>query len=100
MVFPCPGKPSKWILTKSQVARWQELFPGLDVAATMRDCLAWQEGAGPKRKTARGMTKFLTNWLVRNQDSGRGPRREGGGDSGGLSDLEKAARQLSGKTGR
>lgn len=95
MVFPVKGEPRSWNLSKRQVDRWQEMFPGLDVPATMRDCLVWQEAAPPgKQKTARGMTKFLSGWLIRNQDSGRGPRRTGGAGGGG--DLDEAQRRLFG----
>lgn len=74
--FPCDGNPSTWALVESQLAQWRELYPSLDVDAVCRDALAWVLADSSKRKTARGMPRFLVGWLSRTQDRGRGRLRQ------------------------
>jgi hypothetical protein len=68
LTYPCDGIPREWYLTKSQVARWRELFPSLDLGAECRAALAYVEAAPTRRKTATGMPKYLTNWLTKSQN--------------------------------
>jgi hypothetical protein len=70
--FATKGKPSYWHVTKLQVDRWTELFPGLDILAECRKALAWVEAVPSRRKTARGMPKFLVGWIGRSNDRTRG----------------------------
>lgn len=64
--FPCSGEPKTWDLTPSHLQRLIELYPTLDVQAECRKALAWCEAGNAK--TARGMPRFLTNWLNRATD--------------------------------
>lgn len=68
--FPCDGTPRAWWLTESQIAEWRELFPSLDVLAECRAALAWVLADSTRRKTARGMQRFLAGWLGRAQNRG------------------------------
>src|SRR5690606_34541339 len=70
--FPCDGTPNAWRLTESQIAEWQELFPSLDVLAQCRLAYAWVLADSSRRKTARGMPKFLVGWFGRSQNRGSG----------------------------
>ena len=75
--YPTVGKVDSWQLSEAQVAEWATLYPGLDVLAECRKAMAWIKANPGRRKTARGMPRFLTNWLNRATDS---PRR-GSADS-------------------
>lgn len=70
--FPITGsKDAKpWALVESLVVEFEGLFPGLDVRAEMRKALAWVTFNPGRRKTARGMPRFLSEWLIRSQDRG------------------------------
>jgi uncharacterized protein YdaU (DUF1376 family) len=64
LIFPVTGKgPSTWGLTESLVAEWTAAFPALDVLAESRKALVWIQAN--RRKTARGMPRFLVAWLNR-----------------------------------
>ena len=71
--LPCEGPVPIWDLTRSQIARWQELYPSLDVEAECRSALAWVEASPERRKTAKGAPRFLQGWLGRAKD--RAPQR-------------------------
>lgn len=70
-----PGQ-SSWTLSEAQVAEWASLFPGLDVRGEVLKSLAWLQVNAGRRKTERGMARFLVSWLSRAVDSGRGRRYE------------------------
>ena len=72
MTFPCDGKPKTWTLTAAQAAEWQAAFPTLDVRGECRKAGAWLDADPTRRKTARGMKRFLVGWLGRAQNR-RGP---------------------------
>ena len=75
-----PGKPEKISfdyegdskihgITSEQLTRWKEQFPALDVDAELNAASAWLDGNRKNRKT--DIRRFLTNWLIRKQDSAR-----------------------------
>jgi hypothetical protein len=68
--FPIDGGRAKtWGLKRSKVDEWKEHFPSLDVLAECRKALVWCIDNPTKRKTASGMTPFLSRWLIRAQNS-------------------------------
>lgn len=70
--FPVIGPgASAWQLSEAQVAEWATLFPHLDVRAQSRQALAWIQASPGRRKTGRGMARFLVGWFGRAADSGR-----------------------------
>ena len=67
--FPTVGTNGKvWTLTQEQVDQWGALFPSLDVAQQCQHALAWVTANPPRRKTSRGMVRFLAGWLTRATD--------------------------------
>jgi hypothetical protein len=72
LVFPCDGTPDTWNLESTQVADWAKLFPSLDVMGECRKALAWISASPERRKTARGMGRFLVGWFGRSQNRGGG----------------------------
>jgi len=78
LVFPVIGDSEiqTWPLSVAQVTEWERLFPVVDVRGEMRKALAWLHANPGRRKTAKGMARFLVGWLTRAVDSGRTARRE------------------------
>lgn len=87
-VFPCiAGKKSasnEWGLMPSQVAEWQEVYIGIDVAAEARKALAWVKANPANRKTYGKMASFLVNWLGRAQNNAGSGRNGKNGYGGGV----------------
>jgi hypothetical protein len=76
LTFPTVGTDgSEWRLRRCQVDEWQGLFPALDVLAEMRKALAWVMAHRDRRKTSKGMPKFLAGWLTRATDRPQGQRQ-------------------------
>ena len=65
LAFPTIGAVQTWPLQTLQVDRWQVLYPTLDVMAECRKALAWTDANPSKRKTPKGMPRFLVHWLNR-----------------------------------
>ena len=65
LTFPTISKPSTWTLTQEQFDGWVSLFPGLDVQREIAMAVTWIDGNPSKRKTAKGMPRFLSAWLIR-----------------------------------
>lgn len=90
LTFPTVGKTHEWGLTEAKVAEYQEAFPGIDVLAECRKARQWCIDNPARRKTARGMGKFLFGWIERTQNRGgssgqargREADRRGGGEFG------------------
>jgi hypothetical protein len=68
LTFPCNGPVKAWRLTASKVAEYQESFPGMDILAEARKALQWIRDNPEKRKTAKGLPRFLGSWLTRAND--------------------------------
>lgn len=91
LVFPTVGvQGHEWRLTRTQISAWAELYPSVDVEAETRKALAWVHAHPDRRKTAKGMPKFLVGWLSRANDSRR--------MTGGPSLLSKQTQQIAAAT--
>lgn len=73
LTFPCSGTgPDSWTLPKAKFAEYVESYPGLDIRTEMVRARQWVRDNPTRRKTAKGMTKFLNGWLDRSQNRGGG----------------------------
>ena len=52
---------------------WSELYPAVDVMQELRKMAGWLDANPSKRKTKRGILRFVNGWLAREQDKGRTP---------------------------
>ncbi len=66
-----------WHLTQTKVDEYAEAFPGLDIVAECRKARQWCNDNPEKRKTPKGMPRFLNTWLSKAQDE-RGGRNGNG----------------------
>lgn len=62
---------SIWRPTVAKMHEWQAAFPVMDIDGQMRLAGQWLKDNPAKRKTERGMTRFLFSWLERAQNSNR-----------------------------
>lgn len=60
------GKP--YPFTSEHLADLKPLYPAVDVLGEVRKAKGWLVGNPTKRKTHRGMMRFLTYWLSKQQD--------------------------------
>lgn len=49
---------------------WKETYPAVDVEQELRKMVAWSHSNPTKRKTRRGVDRFINSWLAREQDRG------------------------------
>lgn len=54
-----------WHLSQAKLDEYTEAFPNLDVEAELHKAAQWLVDNPGRRKTARGMTRFLGGWLGR-----------------------------------
>lgn len=62
---------STYGVSKSDFDYYVQLYKGVDVMAELRKMAGWCYGNPQKRKTQRGIKRFITNWLSKAQDSGQ-----------------------------
>ena len=55
----------------SEVKKYRELYPAVDVMQELRNMVGWLDGNPTKRKTKAGVRRFINSWLSRVQNSGR-----------------------------
>jgi len=57
-------------ITQSNVYEWSELYPAVDVMQCLRNMKGWLMAHNSRRKTIRGINKFIITWLQKEQDKG------------------------------
>ena len=60
------------------VKEYKSLYPAVDVEQQLRNMKGWCDANPSKRKTSKGIKRFITSWLCREQDRGgtkQEPRR-------------------------
>ncbi|EDY2188787.1 hypothetical protein GTE46_005466 [Salmonella enterica subsp. enterica] len=61
---------SEFSVTESLVSEFETLYPAVNVRQTLRNQRGWLLSDPRRRKTARGIRKFITGWLAKDQDRG------------------------------
>lgn len=77
LVFPTNGKQKTWEFREQHRCVLADAFPSADVLGMVRQALAWIELNPGRRKTPRGMPRFLYGWVERNQNRGAWRPRDG-----------------------
>ena len=54
----------------SDIGLWKDTYPAVDVEGELKRMIAWLESNPTKKKTRRGITRFINSWLSRTQDRG------------------------------
>ncbi len=58
-----------------KIAFWKETYPAVDIEQELKKMVAWSDANPTKRKTRRGIGRFVNSWLSKEQDRG-GRRRQ------------------------
>ncbi len=56
---------------QKDVDSWKELYPAVDITQELRKMKGWCNANPGRRKTARGIKRFINNWLSKEQDQSR-----------------------------
>lgn len=71
---PVPPLPlndgSEYSVTVDQLNEWRSLYPAVDVEQELRKMRGWLNANKTKRKTRKGIERFIANWLSGEQDKG------------------------------
>jgi hypothetical protein len=67
---------SLYDVEENQAREWKELFPAVDVLQELRKMKAWCDANPSRRKTKRGIKRFVVKWLMSEQDKGRQVQRQ------------------------
>lgn len=65
-------------VTKKEMTMWEEIYPAVDVMQELRGMKGWLLSNPAKRKTKRGIKRFINGWLSREQDRGKSAYRQEG----------------------
>lgn len=100
---PTPPEPPVIILplndgtgyevSQEQCQEWAGLYPAVDVIQQFCNMKAWLIANPTRKKTRRGIMRFINGWLSREQDRGGG-RQQGRNQSGGAMDDLQALHEL------
>ena len=73
--FPCVGDPKTFTLTEAKLDEYRQAYSEvIDVDLETTKARQWLMDNPGRRKTARGMSRFIGGWLSRAVDRNRGPR--------------------------
>ncbi|MEY8331324.1 DUF6291 domain-containing protein [Lachnospiraceae bacterium 48-33] len=61
---------SLYPITQQDINGWIEIYPSVDVMQELRKMRGWLDANPTKRKTSRGIRRFVNSWLSRSQDEG------------------------------
>ncbi|WP_263079519.1 helix-turn-helix domain-containing protein [Endozoicomonas sp. Mp262] len=70
--FPTNKKGQSWLLTEDFYQGLQESYPAVDVKQQLLQARMWLVSNPSKRKTSNGMSRFLNNWMSKEQNKGGG----------------------------
>lgn len=62
-------------VTQKMVDEYKELYPAVNVMQELREMKGWCNANPSKRKTRRGINRFINSWLAREQDKGGSDRK-------------------------
>lgn len=82
---------SEYPVTEEQCQKWAGLYPAVDVMQQLRHMKGWLEANPGRRKTKRGILRFIHSWLSREQDkgwAGKGAVQKSGGQKVPSFDLD------------
>ena len=57
-------------ISSKDISEWTELYPAVDVMQCLRNMKGWLSSNPTKRKTSKGIRRFITRWLQKEQDNG------------------------------
>lgn len=61
---------------QEDIDEWKKLYPSVDIIQELRKMKGWLDANPTKRKTKRGIKRFVNGWLSREQDKGGRPSND------------------------
>ena len=55
---------------QKDIALWQETYQAVDVYQQLKEIRSWSDANPAKRKTQKGVRRFINMWLAKEQDRG------------------------------
>lgn len=77
------------------IEAYKRLYPAVDVEQALRNMIGWSMGNETRRKTRKGIKRFITNWLANDQDDAG---RKGGRFAASRRSPDEAPRRVGGET--
>ena len=74
--FPVAKKGETWQAPLSKIAEWENAFSTIDIEREMKLAHQWIIATPKRRKTAKGMIKFLTDWFIRSTNNPNSCKRD------------------------
>ena len=74
--IPLIPKDGEYAVTQEQIDEWTETYPAVDILQELRKMRQWCIANPKRRKTRRGILRFITSWLAKEQDKGGILRRQ------------------------
>lgn len=66
-----------YAVSQEQCQEWAGLYPAVDVIQQLRSMRGWLDSNPSRRKTKRGINRFITSWLAKEQDrGGQSPKKQ------------------------
>lgn len=65
-----------YAVSAEEMREWAGTYPAVDVEQEFREMAAWLRNNPTKRKTRRGVKRFIMNWLGAEQDKGSRPQAQ------------------------
>ena len=59
---------TEYPVTEEQVEEWAKLYPAVDVIQELRKMKGWLDANPSRRKTKKGILRFINSWLSKEQD--------------------------------
>ena len=74
---------TEFSVTNADVIGWKQLYPAVDIMQELRKMRGWSDANPTKRKTRKGVKRFINGWLASEQDKYRGSDAITGGSKNG-----------------
>lgn len=58
---------------ETTIDTWKEAYPAVDIVQEIKKIIAWCKCNPKRRKTRKGVNRFINNWLSKEQDKGGVP---------------------------
>ena len=62
---------SEYEVPEKEAEFYKKIYPGVDVISELNKMAGWAHGNPTKRKTRRGISKFINTWLAKEQDKAK-----------------------------
>ena len=59
---------------QADIIQWQKTYPAIDVHQELNAMESWLDANPTRRKTPKGIKRFINSWLARAQDRGGSPQ--------------------------